>query len=42
LYQEQVMELANKLGGIPLSEADDFRKALVKYTESNKEQQEKL
>ena len=42
LYQDQVMELANKLGGIPLSEADDFRKALVKYTESNKEQQEEL
>ena len=42
LYQEQVMELANKLGGIPLAEADDFRKALVKYTDSNKDEQEEL
>ncbi len=42
LYQEQVMELANKLGKIPLDETDNFRKALVKYTDSNKETQEEI
>ena len=42
LYQEQVMDLAHRLGGIPLSETDDFRKALVKFTDSNKEEQERL
>ena len=42
LYQEQVMDLAHKLGGIPLSETDDFRKALVKFTDANKEEQEEL
>ena len=42
LYQEQVMDLAHKLGKIPLSETDDFRKALVKFTDANKEEQEEL
>ena len=42
LYQEQVMDLAHKLGGIPLSETDDFRKALVKFTDANKDEQEEL
>ena len=36
------MDLAHKLGGIPLSETDDFRKALVKFTDANKEEQEEL
>ncbi|MFH0888637.1 MAG: DNA polymerase III subunit alpha [Planctomycetota bacterium] len=30
LYQEQVMRIANKLGGFPLSESDDLRKAMGK------------
>ena len=42
LYQEQVMELANKLGKIPLDETDNFRKALVKFTDSKKEIQEEM
>ena len=42
LYQEQVMELANKLGKIPLGETDNFRKALVKYTDSKKDVQEEI
>ena len=42
LYQEQVMELANRLGNIPLDETDGFRKALVKFTDSNKETQEEM
>ena len=42
LYQEQVMELSNKLGKIPLDETDNFRKALVKFTDSNKETQEEI
>ncbi|MFH1230495.1 MAG: DNA polymerase III subunit alpha [Planctomycetota bacterium] len=30
LYQEQVMRIANKIGGFPLSESDDLRKAMGK------------
>jgi DNA polymerase III subunit alpha len=30
LYQEQVMRIANKLGGFPLSESDNLRKAMGK------------
>lgn len=41
IYQEQVMEIANKIGGLTPSETDKFRKVLVKVTESNKEKEDK-
>ena len=31
IYQEQVMEIAHKLGGLPLSDSDRLRKVLTKY-----------
>tara|TARA_B100000029_G_scaffold509731_1_gene599568 strand:+ start:2329 stop:5508 length:3180 start_codon:yes stop_codon:yes gene_type:complete len=40
IYQEQVMEIAHKIGGLTLAETDLFRTVLVKITEANKEQQE--
>ena len=41
IYQEQVMEIAHKIGGLTLAETDLFRTVLVKITEANKEEQER-
>jgi len=42
IYQEQVMEIANKIGGMSMAETDLFRKVLVKFTEANKEEQDEI
>lgn len=35
IYQEQIMKIAERIGGFTLIESNDFRKALVKYGKSN-------
>jgi DNA polymerase III subunit alpha len=35
LYQENIMKIAERIGGFTLVESNDFRKALVKYGKSN-------
>ena len=42
IYQEQVMEIANKVGGISKSETDLFRKSLVKVTKADEADYENI
>lgn len=41
VFQEQVMELANKIAGFPLDECDNVRKAITKKTSGNVDENKK-